>query len=272
MVDPVAVGDEVRFIDAGDATGMITEVLPRRNKLSRQEAFGPERSWRSRKGALEQVIVSNIDQMMAVTSAARPKPSWRLMDRFLADAELLEIPALICLTKIDLCDLAQLREEVGCYERLGYPVLLTSALRREGLVPLEAQLRGLTTVLIGKSGVGKTTLLNALQPQLGLAVQEVSERIGKGKHTTSHLEMFELEVGGFVIDTPGMREFSPWEKDLNIAYLFREMRPHLGGCKFGAGCSHVHEPGCLIKEGVEAGEIDPRRYDSFVRMLRKITA
>ena len=125
------------------------------------------------------------------------------------------------------------------------------------------------SVLVGKSGVGKTTLLNAIQPELGLRVKEVSKSTDKGKHTTSHLEMFALDFGGSVIDTPGMREFGLFgDSDADLASLFREMRPFLGQCRFGASCSHTHEPGCAIKEAVEAGEISERRYKSFVRMGR----
>jgi ribosome biogenesis GTPase len=125
------------------------------------------------------------------------------------------------------------------------------------------------SVFVGKSGVGKTTLLNAIEPGLGLRVNEVSEATGKGKHTTSHYEMFELGFGGCVVDTPGMREFGLWSADtVDVAYLFREMRKYLGNCRFGGDCSHTHEPGCAIKEAVEAGEIDERRYESYVKMAR----
>jgi ribosome biogenesis GTPase len=268
MVDPIAVGDQVSLTLAGDGSGMITEVLPRRNQLSRRQASGPGRDRRSRKGALEQVIVANVDQLMVVTSAAQPKPSWRLVDRFLADAELVEIPVVICITKCDLRDPEELRAETRCYIEIGYPVLLTSALDGIGIDALAEQLQDRTSVLMGKSGVGKSSLLNALQPDLGLAVQAVSERIGKGKHTTSHLEMFQLQRGGFVVDTPGMKEFASWSSDLDLAYLFREMQPLVGHCRFGLSCTHVHEPDCRIKEAVAAGTISARRYDSFLRMSR----
>jgi len=260
-VDPVAVGDEVAWRDSGDGTGVITTVLPRRNKLSRKAAGCRP---------LEQVIVSNLDQMVAVVSAAQPPPKWGLVDRYLGDAELLEIPALISFTKMDLVDEAEFREEVEIYRDLGYALLFNSAITGVGLPELEAALKDKVSVFVGKSGVGKTSLLNAVQPDLGLAVKETSAKTGKGKHATSHLEMFELGFGGFVVDTPGMRELGLWQAgDTDIAWLFREMRPYVGQCKFGTSCAHSHEPGCAVKAAVEAGKISERRYRSFLRIRGK---
>jgi ribosome biogenesis GTPase len=259
-VDPVAIGDMVSFVDAGNDSGMITEILPRRNKLSRSAA--------GRK-PLEQVIVANIDQVIPVVAAARPAPKWRLLDRYLADAEAAGIPVLICITKLDLADENRLMEGVGIYERIGYPAVLTSAVSGKGIDECKEMLEGRISVLVGKSGVGKTTLLNAIQPGLGLRVREVSGSTGKGKHTTSHLELFELDCGGGVVDTPGMREFSLWDIDgTDVASLFPEMRPYIGHCRFGLNCSHTHEPECAIKEAVEAGDIAESRYESYVRMKR----
>lgn len=255
-VDPVAIGDRVRLREAPDDTGVIDEVLPRRNRLNRKAAG---------RQPLEQVIIANLDQMIAVVAAARPQPKWRLLDRYLAGAESLGIPALVCLTKLDLVDPGDLMAEVRTYAEIGYRVILTSALTGIGCQELAAAISGKVSVLVGKSGVGKTTLLNTIQPGLGLAVQEVGEKSGKGRHTTSGLEMFELDCGGFVVDTPGMREFGIW-KAKDIAGLFRELRPYLGRCRFGAGCTHSHEPGCAIKEAVAAGQISKARYDSYLRM------
>ncbi len=259
-VDPVAIGDEVSFVEAGDGIGMITEVLPRRSKLSRRAA-GPK--------PLEQVIVANVDQVIPVLSARKPKPKWTLLDRYLADSEAADLPALICITKLDLAKEDLLTQEMRIYEEIGYPVILTSAVDGRGLEELKEALRNRVSVLVGKSGVGKTTLLNAIQPELGLRVKEVSESTGKGKHTTSHLEMFELDFGGSVVDTPGMREFGLWNVDgLDLAELFPEMRPYVGKCRFGSDCSHTHEPDCSIKEAVEDGHISKLRYESFVRMKK----
>jgi ribosome biogenesis GTPase len=257
-VDPVAIGDEVAYKESEDGTGVIIEVLPRRNKLNRKAAGAKP---------LEQVIIANLDRMVAVVSAAQPPPKWKLLDRYLADAEFLEVPALICITKMDLVDEDEFVGDVKAYREIGYSVIITSAVTGRGLDELESALKDRVSVLLGKSGVGKTTLLNRIQPDLGLAVQEVSEKTGKGKHTTSHLEMFELGFGGFIVDTPGIREFGLWQtEDIDITWLFREMRPYIGSCKFGASCTHSHEPGCAIKAAVEAGEITKRRYDSFLKL------
>jgi ribosome biogenesis GTPase len=170
---------------------------------------------------------------------------------------------------MDLVDENSFREDLRVYEEIGYPVVLTSAEGSTGLEEFKEAIKGKVSIFVGKSGVGKTSLLNAIQPGLGLRVREVSDVTGKGKHATSHLEMFELDFGGSVVDTPGMREFGLWKgEDFDMAYLFREMRPYIGQCKFGAGCSHTHEPGCAIKEAVEAGEISERRYESYVRMYK----
>lgn len=259
QVDPVAIGDHVEFIDTGDDSGMITEVLPRRNKLSRRAA-GPK--------PLEQVIVANVDQVIPVVSIAKPKLKWALLDRYLADAESADIPSLICITKMDLAS-DDITDEARVYEDIGYKVILTSAMSGQGIEELKQALKDRVSVFVGKSGVGKTTLLNAIQPGLGLRVAEVSQVTGKGKHTTSHLELFKLECGGAVVDTPGMREFGLWESEkVNLAYLFREMRPFLGQCRFGADCSHTHEPGCAIKQAVESGQIAEHRYESYIKMRR----
>jgi ribosome biogenesis GTPase len=266
-VDPVAIGDRVRFVESesggdGEHRGMIVEVLPRRNQLSRLAA-GPK--------PIEQVIVANVDQMVAVFSVRQPKPKWALLDRYLAAAEAAGVPAVICITKIDLArdgdgaDMAVF----AIYERLGYRTLLTSAVTGEGIEPFAQVVGGRVSVLIGKSGVGKTSLLNAVQPGLGLRVKEVSQATGKGRHTTSRLEMFPLDSGGGVVDTPGMREFGLWydPAEGGLASLFVEMRPYIGTCRFRLDCSHSHEPGCAIKDAVQAGEISPLRYRNYLRIL-----
>jgi ribosome biogenesis GTPase len=265
-VDPVAVGDVVRFADGGHDTGLITEVLPRRNKLVRRSAVPVPGAH-----AFEQVIVANVDQVVAVMAAAEPAPKWELLDRYLAAAEAAGVSSVICITKTDLLDdlddAEKLLAEAENYRRLGYPIALVSATAGVGVDEFEAVLRGRLSVFVGKSGVGKTTLLNAIQPGLGLRVNEVNRVTGKGKHTTTHLEMFDLDFGGQVVDTPGMREFGLWQfDDEELAQAFTEMRPYLGACKFGADCTHDHEPGCAVKAAVEAGAISPRRYRSYLRL------
>jgi ribosome biogenesis GTPase len=260
-VDPVAVGDLVTHVSAGPGAGQITSVLPRKNALSRPAAGSKP---------LEQVIVANVDQVVAVFALAQPAPKWELLDRYLVAAEAAGVPSLIVATKLDLVDGrdnagadADLRE----FERLGYRVVRTSSATGAGLAEFQDALQGLVSVFVGKSGVGKTSLLNAMEPGLGLRVKTVSQATEKGRHSTTHLEMFDLGVGGHVIDTPGMREFGTWAlSGPDLAVGFVEMRPYLGRCKFGANCAHAHEPGCGIKTAVAAGAISQRRYNSYLRM------
>lgn len=263
-VDPVAIGDDVRFTETSDGAkrrGMIIEVLPRRNRLSRVAA--------GRK-PIEQVLVANVDWVVPGFAARQPKPKWALLDRYLAAAESAELPTLICVTKIDLASKDRdVSDAVSMYRGLGYDVILTSAVTGEGIDAFAQTIRGRISVLMGKSGVGKTSLLNAVQPGLGLRINEVSSATGKGKHTTSHLEMFPLEGGGGIVDTPGMREFGLWHSpdEGGLASLFVEMRPHIGTCRFGLDCSHTHEPDCAIKDALRAGQIATPRYRSYLRLL-----
>ncbi len=263
VVDPIAVGDEISYVPGDGETGMIREVLPRRNTLARS-ITDPKR--RSQGRQLTQVIAANVDQIVPVFAAAKPKPRWHLLDRYLLTAEAAGIPSLICVTKIDLGDGEALDEDLEVYRRIGYRVMRTSSKTGEGVDAFREAIAGRTSVFLGKSGVGKTSLLNALQPGLGLLVKEISGSTGKGRHATSHLEMFPLDGGGGVVDTPGMKVFPVLDDGMDRASYFPEMRPHLGRCKFGADCSHSHEPGCGIKEAVEAGDIDERRYQSFLKM------
>jgi ribosome biogenesis GTPase len=262
QVDPLAIGDEVRYLEAGDGTGMITEILPRRNKLSRQATVPGEH-------AFEQIIVANADQVIPVFAAASPTPKWGLLDRYLVAAEAAGLPALICITKLDLADKnPELAETLAEYRRIGYRVQLVSTLSGEGLSELKEALAGRISVLVGKSGVGKTSLLNALQPGLGQRVKTVSQgKQGKGMHTTTHLEMFPLEGGGAIVDTPGIRELSLWKvAGSDLALYFPEMRPLVGKCKFGLGCHHDEEPGCAIRKAVMSGSLSPYRYQSYLKL------
>ncbi len=258
QVDPVAIGDMVCFVDAGDGEGLITGVLPRKSKLVRRAAGNKP---------LEQVIVANVDQIMTIVACANPTPKWEGLDRFLAASEWLGLTAIICLTKLDLGASAELLAEVETYRRVGYQVLLTSIVNGEGIPQFKQTLADRVSVLVGPSGVGKTSLLNAIQPNLGLRVNEVSQSTNKGKHTTTHLEMFPLEVGGSLIDTPGMREFGLWDvKDAELANAFPEMRPLVGQCQFGMNCRHLREPDCAIGAAVADGRVSARRYQSYLKL------
>lgn len=265
-VDPVAIGDRVRLVDAGDGRGMITEILPRSSKLSRPAPVPGQR-------VFEQVIVSNADLILPVFSAANPTPKWGLLDRYLVSAEAAGLPALIVINKLDLAwKNPELEADIEIYRRIGYPVLLVSAVTGEGIEELKQRLQSKLSVFVGKSGVGKTSLLNAIQPGLGLRVKAVSNgEVGKGRHTTTHLEMFELGFGGAVADTPGMREFGLWNIAAEeLADLFPEMAEYVGQCKFGLSCHHDREPGCAIRKAVMAGEISPYRYQSYMRLREEL--
>jgi ribosome biogenesis GTPase len=266
-IDPVAIGDRVRYIDAGNGSGMINEVLPRRSTLSRPTPVPGKR-------VFEQVIVSNVDQVVPVFAAASPTPKWGLLDRYLVSAEASGLPALIIITKLDLASKnRQLEADLEIYRRIGYSICMVSSVTGQGLDELKGALAGQTSVLIGKSGVGKTSLLNAIQPGLGLRVKEVSRgEIGKGRHTTTHLEMFGLDnIGGALVDTPGMREFGLWDiSGEDLALYFPEMAGYVGQCKFGLSCRHDGEPGCAIRKAVMAEKISPYRYKSYLNLREEL--
>ena len=265
-VDPIAIGDRVRFVDAGKNRGMITEVLPRLSKLSRPATVPGQR-------VFEQVIVSNADLVLPVFAAASPTPKWGLLDRYLITAEAAELPVLIVITKLDSANgNNKLHEDLGIYHHIGYPIQKVSSYTGEGIEELKTILKGRMSVLIGKSGVGKTSLLNAIQPELGLRVKEVGRgELGKGRHTTTHLEMFDLDFGGSIVDTPGMREFGLWNiAPDELAYLFPEMEAYVGQCKFGLSCQHDSEPGCAIRKSVMDGGISPHRYKSYMNLRREL--
>ncbi len=261
-VDPIAIGDRVRFLDAGQSRGIITEILPRISKISRPATVPGQH-------AFEQVIASNVDLILPVFAVADPTPKWGLLDRYLVSAESSDLPAVIVITKIDLAwKNKEFDSELEAYRRAGYSIQPVSATTGEGIEELKQILRGRMSVLVGKSGVGKTSLLNAIQPGLGLRVKAVSQgEQGKGRHTTTHLEMFELEFGGSLVDTPGIREFGLWEiAGEELVYLFPEMANYVGQCKFGLSCRHDREPGCAIRSAVLSGAVSPHRYKSYMNL------
>lgn len=235
----------------------------RTSALSRTRVAGEGRNLQTER---EQVLVANPDQVVFVFSVRTPEFSPRKLDRFLVVAEMNALPAIICANKVDLMDAAEAREMFRIYEEIGYPVIHTSIITGEGIDELREWLRGRLSVLAGSSGVGKSSLLNAIQEGLGLRVKEVSDATGKGLHTTRHVELIPLDVGGYVADTPGIRslalfDLEPGELD---AY-FREIAPLVAQCAF-SDCTHVHEPNCAVRAAVEAGAVSQERYDSYLRL------
>jgi ribosome biogenesis GTPase len=250
----VVAGDVVWFRPEGECEGIIERVEPRRGVLSRAS--------RGR----QHVLVSNVDQVIIVTSAAEPRLKPNLIDRFLVSAEKAGIRPVICINKIDLVNPADLLPLVGVYSQLGYEVLLASATAGFGVDRLRHRLAGKESVIAGQSGVGKSSLLNAVEPELDLRVQEVSVETEKGRHTTTTAELIPLSIGGYVVDTPGIRQFQLWDViSEEVAGFFRDLRPYVSRCRF-PDCTHTHEDDCAVKDAVADGWIDTRRYESYVQI------
>ncbi len=266
--DIAAVGDRVTFSLSADGTGLIQSVAARVSALSRTRAVAHDQ--RTRQTDREQVLVANPDQVIFVFSVRNPAFSPRKLDRFLIIAEMNHLPAVICANKVDLVDPGEARAMFRLYEDIGYPVIHTSTITGEGIDELRERLRGRISVLSGSSGVGKSSLLNAVQAGLGLRVKQVSDATGKGMHTTRHVELIPLnlgdDTGGYVADTPGIRgvalfDLEPGELD---AY-FREIAPLVEHCAF-SDCTHTHEPNCAVRAAVEDGRVSFERYDSYLRL------
>lgn len=265
--DLVALGDRVRLQATASSSGgdegaraVIVERLERTTSLTRR-APGPKGVWS------KDVVVANIDQLLVTFSCHRPEPNLRLIDRFLALAEIDELDSAIVITKIDLGLSPELAAALDDYRRIGYSILPVSARSGEGLDAVRRALAGRVSAVVGPSGVGKSSLLNAIEPGLALQVGAVSEAHYKGRHTTRVGELHPLTGGGRVADTPGLRELALWEVDgAELQWGFVEFRPHLNRCRFD-DCTHVHEPGCAVQAAVTAGDVSPRRYDSYVRLL-----
>jgi ribosome biogenesis GTPase / thiamine phosphate phosphatase len=261
--DLAVIGDRVEVERLADGTGAIASVEPRERRFSRRQP-GPRGTWR------EDVMVANPDLVTLVFSVDRPPPNPRLVDRFLVVAEYNEVPSLIVANKVDLLGQEAASAIFGPYERIGYQVIYASAKAAIGLEALRGRLAGRLSIITGPSGVGKSTLLNALQPGLQLATGEVSSaEEGKGKHTTTHAELLRLEgpEGGYVADTPGIRELGLWQiPSTELAWCFPEFREHLGDCAFN-DCTHLHEPRCGLRAAVASGAVSEDRYDSYRRLL-----
>jgi ribosome biogenesis GTPase / thiamine phosphate phosphatase len=251
----VVAGDVVVFRPEGSQQGIIFSIKPRHGVLSRTS-----------KGR-RHVLVANVDLVIIVASTADPDLKPHLIDRFLVTAEQAHLEPLIVFNKADLIDTTELQPLLGVYAQMGYRTLLTSAEKGWGIEHLRNLVRGRQSVVAGQSGVGKSSLLNAVQDGLGLRVQPVSTENHKGKHTTTTAELLPLASGGYLVDTPGIRQFELWDVcSEEVAGLFRDIRPYVSACRF-PDCTHIHEVGCAVQDAVADGRLDPRRYNSYVHLI-----
>lgn len=260
--DIAVIGDEVEITQTGSTEGAIEAVLERTSRFSRQQPG-------IRGYDKEDVLIANLDQVIIVMACATPPMNPRLLDRFLVISEYNDIEPVIVANKTDLVSPNDAQNQFGIYEKLGYHVFYVSAHTNTGIADLRNRLHERISVFTGPSGVGKSSLLNALQPGLHIRTGDVSETLNKGRHTTVVAELHKLEghPNSYVADTPGIRELAAWcipEEDL--AWCFREMRPFLGHCAFN-NCTHTHEPDCAIRQAVADGHIHPARYDSYTRQM-----
>lgn len=260
----LAVGDEVVVEpDVRGGAWAICDILPRRSRLARRAPGGAYG---------ERIVAANVDQVVVVFAAAKPEPHPRMLDRFLVIAEANALAARVVVNKVDLVGERPAHERFAAYEQAGYPVHYTSAKLGDGLSAIRAMLGGRVSVFTGPSGVGKSSLLNALFPGLSLRIGEISESVNKGRHTTVGATMVPLpdEQGGYVVDTPGLREVGLWAlSPEHLDQCFPEMRPFIPHCRF-ADCTHIAEPDCAVKDAVTRGEVDAERFASYVKLREEL--
>lgn len=247
------VGDdvEIEVLNEEEKLGNIVKILPRRSELIRP-------------------AVANIDQALVIFAAREPKPNLSLLDRFLVIMEKQDVPVIICFNKQDLCD----EEEVGrlkeIYEACGYPVVLASAKQGEGIEEIKSLLRGKTTTVAGPSGVGKSSLTNLLQNEVQMETGEISKKLGRGRHTTRHSQIIQIEKDTWIYDTPGFTSFYVEEIEKEeLRFYFREFSKYEGTCRF-QGCTHTHEPGCMVKNALEEGKISKERYENYLELYGEL--
>ena len=256
--DVISIGDRVQISLLSDGTGAVEFIEPRHSELVRLDP--------TPRGDFRQILLSNPDQLIAVFACTQPEPHLRMLDRFLVIAEKQQLKAMIVANKVDLIGLRNAKKIFGVYPPLGYPVIYTSAKEELGLKEFQKALVGRISALAGPSGVGKSSLLNAIQPGLGLAVREISAWNDRGKHTTVVREMFPVDGGGFVADLPGLRKLSLWDTEPEeLDGYFPELRVLVSKCQFN-DCTHFEEPGCAVIKAVEEGTVSAERYESYVRL------
>lgn len=254
--DIAAIGDWVRIAVLEDGSGVIEEVEERKQAITRLDPR-PQ-------GVYQQVLLANADQAVFIFACAHPNPKLRMLDRYLVIAEKQKVPAVIVANKIDLVKDA--KEVFGLYESIGYHVIYTSTKTGAGLAELKDIITKKISAFAGPSGVGKSSLLNEIQPGLGLAVNEISSAMDKGRHTTVTRQMFPLEGGGYVADTPGWKSLALWDTEPEeMEAYFPELRGLVQNCQF-SDCSHTHEPNCAVLAAVKEGRVHPERFDSFLRL------
>jgi len=256
--DLTAIGDRVRITVLEDGSGMIDEIEERKQAIVRLDPR-PQ-------GDYQQILLANADQAVFVFACTRPQPKLRMLDRFLVIAEKQSISAVIVANKVDLVGQEKAESIFGLYGEIGYAIIYTSAKTGGGIERLRSTLAGKISAMAGPSGAGKSSLLNALQPGLGLEVDEISEAMQKGKHTTVVRQLFPLAGGGYVADTPGWKSLALWDTEPEeIDGYFPELRERVEYCQFN-DCTHIHEPGCAVLAALQSGDVHPERYDSYLRL------
>ncbi len=259
-INKIAVGDEVEVdLTAAEDAGWILRIFPRRTKLSRRPSVGYP----------EQVLVSNADTLLMVASLRTPPFRGGLIDRLLVAASCGGLEPVLILSKADLATSDEISPIENLYSSLGYTILVTSIPESRGLESLRDLLKNRITVLSGHSGVGKSSLIKALFPDWEIRIGRISNKSGKGRHTTRLAEMFRIPIGGFIVDTPGIRELEPLVTPNELDSHFVEFVPYLGQCKF-KGCTHIHEPQCLIKDAVSSKKITEQRYKSYCILFESL--
>ncbi len=247
------VGDdvEIEVLNEEEKLGNIVKILPRRSELIRP-------------------AVANIDQALVIFAAREPKPNLSLLDRFLVIMEKQDVPVIICFNKQDLCDEEEVRRLKEIYEACGYPVVLASAKQGEGIEEIKSLLRGKTTTVAGPSGVGKSSLTNLLQNEVQMETGEISKKLGRGRHTTRHSQIIQIEEDAWLYDTPGFTSFYVEEIEKEeLRFYFREFSKYEGTCRF-QGCTHTHEPGCMVKNALEEGKISKERYENYLELYGEL--
>lgn len=251
----VVTGDHVTIRPGSETQGVILRVEPRRGVICRT----------SRKR--QQVLVANVDQVVILASAAEPMLKPNLIDRYLVSTEATGLRPIICINKVDLVDPAELQPAVGVWGQMGYQVVLLSVVRGWNVDLLRSLLIGRDSVVTGQSGVGKSSLLNAIEPGLGLKVSTVSDESQKGRHTTTYSQLIPLSGGGHIVDTPGIRQFQLWDViPAEVGGYFRDLRPYVSACHF-PDCTHTHEQQCAVKAAVAMFQVDVRRYESYCQIF-----